>query len=287
MKHKWLTIAGRSRLTGLLFFSPWLIGFLLLTLYPMIYSIVISFCDVRIKVTGTELKFLGLNHYSYALLQDEKFPVNLMNSVFLIGVGLPIVLVFSLVVALLLNRQFFGRAFFRALFFLPVVILSGPVITQLVNETRAMQLNLDFGILRSILGKTASTEGLFGLFMKNLVQTLWFSGVQTLIFLASLQKIDKSMYEAASIDGATGWEMFWRITLPFVRPTILLNAIYTVVEMGAVASDATNQKIMAHLMEVGRPFSYSAAMAWLYAIAQLLIILVVFLLLRQRKERVA
>ena len=81
--------------------------------------------------------------------------------------------------------------------------------------------------------------------------------------------------------------MFWRITLPYVRPTILLNAVYTVVEMGSVSSDATNQKIMAHLLEVGRPYSYSAAMSWLYALAQLLLILIVFLLLRQKKERSA
>lgn len=287
MKRKTLSMVNRSRLNGLLFFSPWLIGFILLTLYPLIYSIVISFCDVRIKVTGTELQYLGLEHYGYALLRDEKFPVDLMESIFVIAAGLPIVLVFSLIVALLLNRRFIGRAFFRALFFLPVVIISGPVLLQLVNETKAMQLNLDFGILRRVLGQSATETGLFGLFMQNLVRTLWFSGVQTLIFLASLQKIDQSMYEAASIDGATGWEMFWRITLPYVRPTILLNAVYTVVEMGSVSSDATNQKIMAHLLEVGRPYSYSAAMSWLYALAQLLLILIVFLLLRQKKERSA
>lgn len=277
-------MAGRSRLTGLVVFSPWLIGFLLLTLYPMIYSVVISFSDVRIRVTGTELSFLGFEHYLYALTRDEKFPVFLMESLFLIVTGLPVVLVFSLVVALLLNRAFVGRAFFRAVFFLPVVIISGPVLTQLVNETKAMQLTLDFGILRRLLGNVVTRDGMFGLLMSNLVRTLWFSGVQTLIFLAALQKIDRSMYEAASIDGATGWEMFWRITLPHVRPTILLNAIYMVVEMGSVSSDATNQKIMAHLLEVGRPFSYSAAMAWIYALAQLVLIGVVFLLFRQKKE---
>ena len=285
MKRRTLSMAGRSRRNGLLFFAPWMIGFFALTLYPLLYSIVISFSDVRIKVTGTELNFVGLEHYIYALTRDEVFPVNLMESVFLITVGLPIVLVFSLIVALLLNRRFFGRAFFRAVFFLPVVIISGPVLTQLVNETGAMQLNLDFGLLRRLMGNLATDSGLFGLFMRNLVKTLWFSGVQILIYLASLQKIDKSMYEAASIDGATGWEKFWRITLPYIRPTILLNAVYTVVEMGSVSSDATNQKIMAHLLEVGRPYSYSAAMAWLYAIAQLLLILVVFLLFRPKKER--
>lgn len=181
-------MAGRSRLTGLVVFSPWLIGFLLLTLYPMIYSVVISFSDVRIRVTGTELSFLGFEHYIYALTRDEKFPVFLMESLFLIVTGLPVVLVFSLVVALLLNRAFVGRAFFRAVFFLPVVIISGPVLTQLVNETKAMQLTLDFGILRRLLGNVVTRDGMFGLLMSNLVRTLWFSGVQTLIFLAADRK---------------------------------------------------------------------------------------------------
>ncbi|MDR0897912.1 MAG: sugar ABC transporter permease [Oscillospiraceae bacterium] len=282
MKRKGLTMAGRSRLTGLLFFSPWLVGFLALTLYPLLYSVVIGFSEVRIKVTGTELRFLGLEHYAYALTRDENFPIELLTSIAQIAAGLPIVLVFSLIVALLLNRRFRGRAFFRAVFFLPVVIISGPVLTQLVEETKAMQITFDMGFLRYF--SRGGGPGLAPI-MQQLVRTLWFSGVQTLIFLAALQKIDHSIYEAASIDGATGWEMFWRITLPYVKPTILLNAIYTVVEMGAVSSDPTNVRIMDHLLEVGRPYSYSAAMAWIFALLQLAIILIAFLLLRQRRGK--
>lgn len=287
MTHKRLHPRTRRRLIGLGFFSPWLIGFLLLTLYPMIYSLIISFCDVRIKVTGTELSFIGWTHYQYALTQDAVFPTNLIQSMFLIVTGLPVVLVFSLIIALLLNRRFPGRAFFRAVFFLPVIIMSGPVLTQLVNETDAMKLKMDYGILRQYFYalQASSGAGYFKLFIDNLVRTLWFSGVQTLIFLAMLQKIDGSMYEAASIDGATGWEMFWRITLPYLRPAIVLCAIYTIVEMGAVSSDPTNQKIMAHLLEVNRPYSYSAAMAWIYAIAQLLLIGLTSLVLMKHERR--
>jgi len=105
------------------------------------------------------------------------------------------------------------------------------------------------------------------------------------VFLAVLQKIDRSMYEAAAIDGATGWEMFWRITLPYLRSTIVINTIYTIVEMGAVSSDPTNVKIMSHLLEVNRPFSYSAAMSWIYALAQLLLMGLATLLLFKREGR--
>ena len=183
VKKMRLTMRGRNRLIGLAFFSPWIIGFLFLTAFPMLYSIVISFSDVRIKVTGTELNFVGLDHYRYALLQDAVFPTNLMESLFLIAAGLPIVMVFSLVIALLLNRKFPGRALFRAVFFLPVIIMSGPVLTQLVQETDAMRLSMDYGILRryfSLITQAGSMR-LLNLFMASLVRILWFSGVQIIV----------------------------------------------------------------------------------------------------------
>lgn len=281
-------LSTRNRMTGLAFFAPWVIGFLLLTLYPLIYSLVISFSEVRIKVTGTELSFVELSHYRYALMQDATFPTTLLESIFLIATGLPVVLVFSLIIALLLNKKFFGRSLSRAVFFLPVIIMSGPVLNQLVNETDAMKLNMDYGVLQQyfqMLSPGDGRGGLFKLFMDNLVRTLWFSGIQILVFLAVLQKIDRSMYEAASIDGATSWEMFWRITLPYLRSTIVINAIYTIVEMGSVSSDPTNIKIMTHLLEVNRPFSYSAAMSWVYALAQLLLMGIAALVLTKRERR--
>ena len=106
-----------------------------------------------------------------------------------------------------------------------------------------------------------------------------------MVFLAVLQKIDRSMYEAASIDGATAWEMFWRITLPHLRSAVVLNAIYSIVEMGSVSSDPTNVRIMTHLLEVNRPYSYSAAMAWIYALAQLLLMGITAVVLMEKKGR--
>lgn len=283
MKKKFFSMHRRNQMIGTAFFAPWLIGFVLLTLYPLVYSLVISFSDVRIKVTGTELTPVGFTHYMYALTKDAAFPTALLDSLFLIVTGLPVVLVFSLVIALMLNKQFVGRGFFRAVFFLPVIILSGPVLTQLVEETDAMQLQMNFGILRDYMLELGGSVAPFQTFLDNLLRTMWFSGVQILILLASLQKIDTSMYEVASIDGATAWEMFWRITLPYLRPTILLCGIYTIVEMASISNDPTNIKIMSHLLEVNRPYSYSASMAWVYALAQLILIGITALLLMPKK----
>jgi oligogalacturonide transport system permease protein len=287
MRKPILSMKRRSGLAGLAFFSPWLIGFACLTLYPMIYSLVISFCDVQIKVSGTELTYVGLKHYIYAIRQDTKFIPDLLDSLFLIVTGLPVVLVFSLVIALLLNTKFYGRAFFRAVFFLPVIIMSGPVLTQLVTETDAMRITMDYSTLGRYLKVFVDNAGVryFSVFMDNLIRTMWFSGVQILIFLATLQKIDRNMYEAASIDGATGWEMFWRITLPHLRPTIVITAVYTIVEMAAVSSDPTNVNIINHLREVHRPYSYSASMAWIFALAQLLLIGLTALVLTEKEGR--
>lgn len=108
--------------------------------------------------------------------------------------------------------------------------------------------------------------------------------MQIIVFLVALQKIDRSMYEAASIDGASSWEAFWKITLPHLRPIILLNTIYTIIEMGTAADDATNTKIMESVTDIARPYSFAAAMSWIYAFCLLLLMAAAFLLLRERRD---
>ena len=120
-------------------------------------------------------------------------------------------------------------------------------------------------------------------FLNSFIRILWYGGVQIIVFLAALQKIDRSMYEAAAIDGASAWEAFWKITLPHLRSIILLNTIYTIVEMGAAADDATNVKIVGSIRDIARPYSYAAALSWIYAFCLLLLIVVAFLLLRPKK----
>jgi ABC-type sugar transport system permease subunit len=122
-------------------------------------------------------------------------------------------------------------------------------------------------------------------FLNTFVRILWFCGVQIIIFLVALQKIDRSMYEAASIDGATAWESFWRITLPYIKPIIMLNCIYTIIEMGTAADDPTNIKIVGSIRDIARPYSYAAALSWIYAACLLVLIVIVFLLFNDWKER--
>jgi ABC transporter, permease protein len=276
----------RETLSGLLFFPPWVIGFLAITCYPLIYSIVISFNQVAIRPGEVVLEPVGWEYFRQALFLDTEFPTLLVTSVTQVAIGTPISVVFALVMALLLNRGFKGRTVYRMIFFMPVIIMSGPVMSELMTETSAMSIDMDLMGLNAILMELDKGWSLLLLKVLNsFIKILWFCGVQIIVFLVALQKIDGSMYEAASIDGASPWEAFWKITLPHLRPIIMLNAIYTIIEMGTAADDATNAKIMESITDIARPYSFAAAMSWIYAFCLMLLMTIAFLLLRERREK--
>ena len=276
----------RETLSGLLFFLPWVIGFLAITCYPLIYSIVISFNQVAIRPGEVVLEPVGWEYFRQALFLDTEFPTLLVTSVTQVAIGTPISVVFALVMALLLNRGFKGRTVYRMIFFMPVIIMSGPVMSELMTETSAMSIDMDLMGLNAILMELDKGWSLLLLKVLNsFIKILWFCGVQIIVFLVALQKIDGSMYEAASIDGASPWEAFWKIPLPHLRPIIMLNAIYTIIEMGTAADDATNAKIMESITDIARPYSFAAAMSWIYAFCLMLLMTIAFLLLRERREK--
>ena len=279
-----LSYRARSTVTGTMFFLPWLIGFFAITAYPLIYSLVICFHQVQIKPGEIGLEYIGWEYFRQAFAVDTEYPTKLISSVCNVLMGTPLVVVFSLVIALLLNRKFRGRTVYRIVFFLPVVIMSGPVMSELMSESSAMSINMDIMGIRSILMELDyGWASVLLTFLNSFVRILWFCGVQIIVFLAGLQKIDRNMYEAAAIDGATAREAFWKITLPHMRPIILLNTIYTIVEMGTASDDATNVKIVGAIRDIARPYSYAAVLSWIYAFCLLLLILIAFVLLKPRK----
>lgn len=279
-----LNYRTRSTITGTMFFLPWLIGFFAITAYPLIYSLVICFNQVQIRPGTIELEPIGWEYFRQAFAVDTEYPTKLITSLCNVMMGTPLVVVFSLVIALLLNRKFKGRTFYRIVFFLPVVIMSGPVMSELMSESSAMSIDMDIMGIRSILMELDyGWANILLTFLNSFVRILWFCGVQIIVFLAGLQKIDRNMYEAAAIDGATAWESFWKITLPHMRPIILLNTIYTIIEMGTASDDATNVKIVGAIRDIARPYSYAAVLSWIYAFCLLLLILIAFLLLKPRE----
>lgn len=275
---KHLTNRQRNSATGYIFILPWIVGLMAFTVYPVIYSILLSLNTVKVTNSGIEMTWAGPEYFIQALKQDKEFIPALGNSVLFIACAVPVILVFSLVIAMLLNCKFRSRGFFRAVFFLPVIIMSGPSVSQLLTKY-TVDFSENGAEIFTFLSTAPTALRVPSIFiLNNLVLILWFSGVQILIFLAGLQKISPDIYEAASIDGAGGWEKFWQITLPYLMPMAMVSAVYTVVELANWANNEVNIKIGRHLFEVGRPYSFSAAMSWIYFGVIAVILLIVFLL---------
>ena len=190
-----------------------------------------------------------------------------------------IINVFAVLFAVILNSKIKFKGFFRTIFFLPVVVISGPVMALLESKGVITVPNIgNFGvvnILGATFGETIKTfiVNTFG----DLITMFWYSGVQLIVYLTMLQKMDKSMYEAADIDGASVWESFWKITLPGLKPAILINLVYTVILL-ATAGDNKVIEIIADEM-VDRCQGFASALAWIYFIVLALIIFIIVIVL--------
>ncbi len=267
--------------------TPWIIGILVFTLYPIGYSLMMSMSNLEFKISGgIQATFAGTTMYRKIFTEDAKFIPALIDTLEFIAFSTPMILVSSVILAMLLNKVPKGKGFFRALFFFPVVVISGPVMSKLIGNDATMLIQAgDYGVYQVIknLPEAIATPLLY--VFDNVILILWYSGVQILIILAGLQKINRPIYEAASIDGASGWQIFWKITFPHLRPMILLCGIYTVVDLAAMPSTPLAKLVADNVERTDMMYSYSAALSWLYTIVVLIVLAVVFLLLKERKEK--
>lgn len=269
-------LAKREALMGLLFISPWIVGALMFLAYPLITSFQYALHNIRSTPLGMKYNFVGYENFTQILMSDTEFPTQMIDYVVSTVISVPIIVVFALLIAIMLNQKIAGKGAFRLIFFLPVIIVSGPILGMLNAEGAGSITAIDIQAITSAIEgflPSALAEPISDLF-ENMITILWYSGVQILIFLSSLQKIDPSMYEAAKIDGGSGWECFWKITLPTVKPMILLNCVYTVVFISNNDQNAIIELIknamFSGIQEKG--YGYASAMAWMYSIVVLLIV---------------
>lgn len=283
-----MTKRRRSALIGYSFLSLWMIGFLVFTLYPVILSGKISLSKLEMGLSGIEYTFKGTEFFERAFVEDALFLPKLLETLGFIGYATPIIVIIALLLSLMLKNDYKGRGVFRTIFFMPVVIMSGPIISELLGK-----YSVDFTAASPML--FSFIQALPEIFrspcmfvMENLVTVLWYSGVQILILLVAIQRISPELYEAASIDGASGWEKFWKITLPYTMPTILVCALYTVIELANDSTNAVNRYIAEKMFDhkLGY-YSYSTAMAWIYTGTIVVILLLIFGLMKffERKGR--
>lgn len=278
----------REAKAGFLFVLPWIIGVLLFMLYPLCQSFYYMWFNIRITPLGTKFTYVGTGNFTQIWLENPEFPQQIVTYLWQTIVEVPIIVVFALMIAMMLNGKIKFKGFFRLIFFLPVIIVSGPVMNMLVGEGAAtipaMNVQSIVSALSSFLpGDLAAS---IGEIFSNMIMILWYSGVQILIFLSALQKIDSALYEAAKIDGGSQWECFWKITLPTIKPMILLNAVYSVIFLSSNEQNSLINMIESAMFSGTKEkgYGYASAMAWMYSVIVTLIVLLFFLLLGSKKD---
>jgi len=282
-RRRGLNARRLRKLEGIVFIAPWLVGLLLFLAFPLGFSLYMSFHRVQILPTRIDARYVGFDYYKEILFSSSVFYEELLPFLLEIALMVPIILTFALLIAILLNRKFGGRFFFRTAFFLPVIFSTGYVVTEFVNQGQGTlgfleRFNLD-GLMTQALGDGALSVAVLAL-LDRFVLILWYSGVQILIFLAGRQTIPQSSYEAARIDGASPWDIFWKITLPAMTPFIYLNLIYTVVDLFTFPFNP-----VIRLISTGN-YGYSSALVWIYfliVLAFLAVCLLLFLLLARKQ----
>ena len=285
-----MSLLGREALAGLGFALPFLIGFFFIFLPMIVKSIGYSFSNMDVQAGGyvlTPAAKNGLEHYIRALTIDPDFNRMLLKAILDMFTKVPLVIIFSFFMANLLNQKFHGRAVARSILFLPVILTSGVVLglessDLLVSSLSPAELSgTDFSTIMNVSGLlleytdlppsaikflASAVNGIYGIIIA--------SGVQILIFLAGLQSISPSLYEASSMEGATAWESFWKITFPMISPLILVNSIYTIID----AFTSENNEIMKDIKNTifrDVKYGFGSAMAWIYFVCIGIILLVV------------
>lgn len=286
-KYK-LDLRGKKALTGYLFIAPFIIGFLLFMVRPLIESLKMSFSNVNVGTGqgGFIMEFVGLANYKKAFLVDPEFNRMVVEELSKMVVDVPAILIFSFFVALLLNQTFKGRGLVRAIFFLPVILSSGVLVglefdNTLLQGMQEVIKESTTSSVTSVLEGILITGGIGSRYMKivfDIVNHVYdiaiASGIQIIIFLSGLQTVSISMFEAAKIEGCTAWECFWKITFPMVSPLILVNFVYTVIDFFIKTDNEVMEKI-SDTMIVKMDYGFSSAMAWIY-FAAVMVIIVVF-----------
>ena len=310
-KKKASSLDARKSRAGWLFVLPFIIGFVIIYA-PIVYdSILYSFTKINIVTGGGfRLTWVGLENYQEALFVDATFVQTLTAGIQQLIFDIPAIVIFSLFMAVMLNEKMVGRAAFRAIFFIPVILSTGLIdkidqqnqMLQYMENTSSMDMGDGGAETNAQIISAMDVQRLFRNmvigeellnYVVGLVNDIYDivnrSGVQMLIFLSALQSISPAIYESCQIDGATTWETFWKITLPMISPMILVNTVYTVIDS---FTSADNQ-VMTYIDQVyDQPSGnvLSSAMSWMYFIIVMVIIAAVAGVLSaytfyQRQER--
>ena len=277
-KNKLAGLQKRKAISGYLFISPFLLGFLVFMAKPFFQSLWMSFCDVELGAGIINPVFKGLKNFKHALTIDPEFNRLLVEQISKMCVYSLAIMVFSFFVALILNQKFKGRALVRSIFFLPVILSSGVILgletnnqlmanlaSSIEETTTGVSVTVALeNILRTAGVGTRAFEKVFEV-IDNIYDIAIASGIQIIIYLSGLQTISDSMYEAAAIEGCTKWESLWKITFPMISSLFLVNWIYTIIDF-CMRSDNEVMKKFTTVMIGEMNYGLASATAWLYVL---------------------
>ena len=288
MKKLRMTMSNKRALWGVFFTAPFAIGFVLFFLGPLIQSAVFSLSDLQVTPHGFNLDYVGLENFRYSLRVDPNFVRVFTETTLRILTDIPSVIIFSFFAASLLNQRFKGRGLARIVFFLPVILTAG-VVAQLEAQDMLHQM-MEYipdqegviatsrGVVR-VMMQLRMPEG-FILYIITAVnrvpEVINASAIPILIFLAGLQGIPASMFEAAKIEGATGWESFWKITFPLISPLFLTNIVFIIVDSFTSPNNSLVELIDNAAWSRGI-YGVSVAMTFMYFAAIAVFLTIVFL----------
>jgi len=275
-KNKLAGLQKRKAISGYLFTSPFILGFLVFMVKPLFESLYMSFCTVELGAGVYNPIWEGLLNYKNAFLVDADFNKFLVEELTRMLIYSLAIMVFSFFVALILNQKFKGRALVRAVFFLPVILSSGVILGLETNNALMDRMQSTIEMTTEGISVTAAVEELLrtaGVGVKafekvfeiidNIYDVAIASGIQIIIFLSGLQTISSSMYEAAAIEGCTKWESLWKITFPMVSGLLLVNWIYTIIDFCMRSDNQVIDKITT-VMVSQLQYGFASAMSWIY-----------------------
>jgi oligogalacturonide transport system permease protein len=269
-----------------LFLMPWLIGFLILTIGPFFYTIVLSFYDVAQTGLGYDMTFIGFDNYILAFFTNTSFVPAMIEFITLEITYVPAIIIASFILGTLLNRELKFRSGFRTIFFLPVIVLSGSVMDKLI-DTESNRLS-DFSeniIFQMVMNYNVDAARALLTLFENFTMVLWFTGIPIILFINGLQKINSQLYEAAKIDGANSWQILWKITVPIIKPTALIVSIFTIVQIGMYNINPVFYLIRDSMYNIAAGLGVASAFTWIYTIVVLIFVGVALLLLGTREKK--
>lgn len=289
-KKKLKTFKQKQNRLGYSFMMPWIIGFLIFTAVPFVATIYLSFTEVRQTVLGFEIKWIGMKNYIMAFFENTYFFPDLIKFLLMIVPYTFVIVILAFILAYLLNKITFLRGLFRTIYFLPVIIMSGPVMQQIVDSTNNQNVDevarefTDIFIVQMIMSYSYRFAMILIDIFGELSTILWFTGIPVILFINGLQKINYNLYEAAAIDSANSWQILWKITIPIIKPIALVVTVFTIAQLGAYSTNPVYTLIIEATENTSGGLGVAATYAWIYSLIVLAIMGIAFLLLRDKKS---